>query len=290
MPCFSPLRAYTQAGGGVTFKSSTTHDGNPIDIPCGQCLGCRLQRAQDWALRCMHEAQLHADNSYVTLTYSPENLPPDGSLQYRDFQLFMKRLRKSRPNSTIRFYMCGEYGTDNHRPHYHACIFNFGLADKQPFSKNPAGDTLYTSKQLSTLWPLGHASVGDVTLRSAGYCARYILQKRTGDQAEDHYQGRAPEFNRMSLRPGIGAAWLNRYRADVFPCDYVVDRDGFKHRVPKYYDRLNERFSASDLDDVKAAREQRAADPKLRADNTPSRLRAKEAVLAAATRQLARPL
>lgn len=237
----------------------------------------------------MHEAQLHPQNSYVTLTYSPENLPSTGSLQYRDFQLFMKRLRKAN-SQTIRFYMCGEYGTDNHRPHFHACLFNIGFPDQQPFSKNHQGDVLYTSSTLSKLWPLGHASVGEVTLQSAGYCARYIMNKRTGQEAEEHYGGLTPEFNRMSLKPGIGAHWLSRYRADVFPCDYVVDRDGHKHRVPSYYDRLNERFSASDLDQVKADRAKRAGDPKRRQDNTPDRLRAKSVVTAAATQQLARPL
>lgn len=274
----------------MTFKSSATHDGDPIDLPCGQCIGCRLQRASDWSLRCVHEAQLHPDNAYVTLTYSPENLPPSGSLQYRDFQLFMKRLRKAHPTRTIRFYMCGEYGEQNKRPHFHACLFNIGFPDQVPFTKNPNGDTLYTSRQLSKLWPLGHASVGQVTIQSAGYCARYIMQKQTGDQAEAYYSGRVPEFNRMSLRPGIGADWLSLFRTDVFPCDYVVDAKGHKHRVPRYYDVLNERFAASDLDQVKADRSLRANDMDRRLDNTPSRLRAKEVVQTAAATQLIRPL
>lgn len=252
----------------------------------------------------MHEAQLHQENAYITLTYSDENLPAGNSLQYRDFQLFMKRLRKFKHSrdtaiapdsavSPIRFYMCGEYGDLNKRPHFHACIFNFGFtADQLYFSKNQNGDLLFTSPTLSKLWPLGHATHGQVTLQSAGYCARYILQKITGDAALSHYDGRTPEFNRMSLggrsaNGGIGANWLHKYRHDVFPCDYVVDRDGRKHRVPAYYDRLNKRFNASDLDQVKANREQRAGLG--RADNTPPRLRAKEEVLTAATRQLIRP-
>lgn len=295
MPCFHPLRAYTAEGGGVTFKSPTTHAGNPIDLACGQCIGCRLQRASDWALRCVHEAQLHPQNAYVTLTYEESNLPSGGSLQYRDFQLFMKRLRKSNPRRLIRFYMCGEYGDLNKRPHFHACLFNIDFTSDQVYwSKNKNGDPLYTSPTLSKLWPLGHATAGQVTLQSAGYCARYILQKVTGDAADPHYKGRTPEFNRMSLggrsaNGGIGAAWVSRFRSDVFPCDYVVDAVGRKHRVPRYYDRLNERFNASDLDQVKASRELRASDPKSRADNTPSRLRAKEEVTTAATRQLIRP-
>lgn len=263
-----------------------------IDIPCGQCLGCRLQRSRDWAIRCMHEAQLHEDNVFVTLTYSDAHLPPNKSLVYRDFQLFMKRVR-SHFKRPIRFYMCGEYGDRDQRPHYHACLFNLTFPDLKYWSKNQNGDTLYTSELLDKLWGKGICNVGQVTLQSAGYCARYILQKVTGDLAEAHYGQRVPEFNRMSLggrqaNGGIGAGWLARYRSDFFPCDYVVTTDGHKDRVPRYYDKLNERFDADQLAAVKLARQLNAA-PHW-ADNTDARLRTKATVKAAATKQLVRPL
>lgn len=288
MPCFHPLRAYTQAGGGVTFKSPTTHDGNPIDLPCGQCIGCRLKRADEWALRCVHEAQMHEANCFVTLTYSPENLPT--SLVHRHFQLFIKRVRKHHQRQKIRFYMCGEYGTDTHRPHFHACLFGVDFTDRTYFSKGPSGDFLYTSPTLTKLWGLGHAVLGAVTVQSAGYCSRYIVAKVTGDLSGAHYDGRIPEYNKMSLKPGIGSTWVRRFRSDIFPRDYVVDADGRKHGVPRYYDKLNERHDADELGQVKATREARAARPEARADNMPSRLRAKEVVKAAATKQLIRPL
>lgn len=243
----------------------------------------------------MHEAHLHQDNCFITLTYSPENLPPRKTLRYRDFQLFMMRLRKLKPG--IRFYMCGEYGDRDQRPHYHACIFNYRFPDLLYFKQNNNTDSLYTSKILDKLWGLNDPQkcpsvVGDVTIQSAGYCARYILQKITGDLADAHYQGRAPEFNRMSLggrqaAGGIGAGWLQRYRSDFFPCDYVVSEGGRKDRVPRYYDKLNERFSPEQLAAVKLAR-QLSAEP-FEADNTTSRLRVKEVVKSAAIRQLVRP-
>lgn len=295
MPCFHPLSAYKLAGGGIEFARGghgRDHANalGAIDIPCGRCVGCKLQRSRDWAIRCMHEASLYRDNCYVTLTYSPENLPPLGSLQYRDFQLFMKRLRSHFKQPNIRFYMCGEYGTATRRPHYHACLFNITFPDLKYYKLNKQGDRLSTSLILDKLWGLSDTQclVGAVTLQSAGYVARYLLQKQTGDLADDHYQGRTPEFNRMSLRPGIGAGWLQRFRPDVFPCDYVVSVDGHKDRVPRYYDVLNERHDAEQLERVKRAREIAGQDHWH--DNTTSRLRVKEVVQQAAIRQLTRDL
>lgn len=291
MPCYHPLRAYTQAEGGVTFKSPTTHDGNPIDLPCGQCYGCRLQRSRDWAVRIMHEAQLHEENCFVTLTYSDANQP--SSLQYRDFQLFLKRLRKHHSlshsqSNKLRFYMVGEYGSNSKRAHFHACLFNISFPDQIYFKKTESGERIYTSETLSKLWPWGHCSIGQLTFQSAAYCARYIMAKITGDAAERHYDGRKPEFNCMSRRPGIGAGWLDKFRSDVFPCDYVVSSDGHKDRVPKYYDKLNKRHDALEIDQIKSERAANALPG--RADNTPSRLAVKEAVHIAAIKQLHRTL
>ncbi|MEO5355656.1 MAG: hypothetical protein H7835_21005, partial [Magnetococcus sp. XQGC-1] len=89
----------------------------------GQCVGCRLERSRQWAIRVMHEASQHEHNCFITLTYNDDNLPANGSLNYRHFQNFMKRLRKYYVEFTVRFYMCGEYGENFARPHYHACIF-----------------------------------------------------------------------------------------------------------------------------------------------------------------------
>ena len=51
---------------------------------------------------------MHMFNSFVTLTYDDDHLPEYNSLNYKHFQDFMKRLRKS--HNGVRFYMCGEYG------------------------------------------------------------------------------------------------------------------------------------------------------------------------------------
>jgi len=191
--------------------------GGSRPIACGQCSGCRLERSRQWAVRCMHEASLHEKNSFVTLTYkdAPE------SLEYRDFQLFMKRLRKVR--GRCRFYMGAEYGEQRGRPHFHALLFGVAWPDGVYLGKSPSGFKLFRSAQLSALWPQGFASVGDVTFESAAYVARYCMSVITGDKAVEHYGGRKPEFGRMSLRPGIGRAWIDKYgRSDVLPDGNVV--------------------------------------------------------------------
>jgi predicted nucleic acid-binding Zn ribbon protein len=184
----------------------------------------------------MHEASLHADNSFITLTYAPEHLPQDSSLCYDHFQRFMKRLRK-RVRLPVRFYMCGEYGENFGR------IFGYGFPDKKPLMRTKNGDILFTSEMLSQLWPYGLSSIGEVNFQSAAYVARYIMKKITGDAAYDHYNkvdedgvvtSRTPEFTRMSLKPGIGAGWFDKYHSDVFPHDHVIVK-GKEVSVPRYY-------------------------------------------------------
>lgn len=91
MACFHPLTAYQSDSGEIYFHDVGHKE---LKLPCGQCIGCRLERSRQWAMRIIHEASMYDNNCFITLTYSPENLPPDGGLRKKHFQLFMKRLRK----------------------------------------------------------------------------------------------------------------------------------------------------------------------------------------------------
>lgn len=230
---------------------------------------------------------MHTANAFLTLTYSDDHLPADRSLDHSHFQLFMKRLRHLEP---VRFYMCGEYGETTDRPHYHACLFGIDFSkDQQFFTTNPQGDDVFTSKTLDGLWRLGHCTVGAVTLQSAGYCTRYIVQKKTGDLGTLTYGARTPPYNRMSLRPGLGAGWLARFRPDILTGDYAVTTDGHKDRVPRYYDKLNERYLGPEqFEAIKLAR--KLSSQEHWEDNTDARLRVKATVKSAAIRQLTRKL
>lgn len=273
----------------------------PMTIACGQCKGCRLERSRQWAMRCVHEAQLHEKNSFLTLTYNDEHLPADRSLNLDHFQKFMKRLRK-RFGANIRFFHCGEYGDQYGRPHYHAIIFNLDFEDKKLW-KIVNGQRLYTSETLERLWtdpetnlPMGFATIGEVTFESAAYVARYVMKKITGPMAENHYSRLdettgeiiqlKPEYTTMSRRPGIGKGWYDRFKSDVYPHDIVVMRGDKKMKPPRFYDGLYEREYPSDFEKLKAKRAREMH--KHMDNNTPERLEVRERVLEARLTKLKR--
>lgn len=257
MACYFPLNAYKAKAKDpskieITFHRSKSWRGQEIRLPCGQCIGCRLERARQWAVRCVHEASLHEKNCFLTLTYNQENLPEGQSLCLDHFQKFMKRLRR-KYGSGIRFFHCGEYGDELGRPHYHALLFNFDFDDKKYWSEKN-GNKVYTSESLSTLWPYGFGVIGDVTFESAGYVARYALKKVTGASAPSYYGDKKPPYVTMSRRPGIGYEWFNKYRGDVYPLDRVIVR-GVSGKAPRYYDGLLQKSDPALLAWLKIERE-----------------------------------
>jgi len=292
VPCFHPLSAWRGRSSGVVFKKEDSC-GVALQLPCGQCVGCRLERSRQWAVRIMHEASSHADNCFVTLTYSPEEIPADLSLNKRHWQLFAKRLRKA--YGPFRFFHCGEYGELSARPHYHACMFGIDFPDKVFYSER-GGNKLYTSASLDALWSHGECKIGALTFESAAYVARYILKKVTGDAAEQHYSrvdcfgevySVLPEYVTMSRRPGIGRDWFQKFGNEVFPSDEVISR-GFPSRPPRYYDSLLEVSEPSVFDFVKRKRVSDLAAHS--EDLTPARLRVRETCAKARVSRFRRPV
>jgi hypothetical protein len=244
----------------------------------------------------MHEARLHELNSFLTLTYSDSNLPYRGFLCYNHFQAFMRRLRKSIAPIQVRFYMCGEYGSLNFRPHYHCLLFGYDFPDKAFWSYSSDGShPLYRSSSLDLLWSHGDCYIGDVTYASAGYVARYCMKKVNGHASTSHYSRcdalgayQLPsEFTHMSLRPGIGAGFFDRFFSDIYPAGHVVV-NGREAKPPRYYDRLYKRRDRAAWAHLGAQSEGECWER--RGDNTPARLSAKEAVQIARIRSLKRSL
>lgn len=288
MACYYPIPAYRMFDGSVSFKKRGDIVSD-LQLPCGQCIGCRLERSRQWAVRCMHEASLHEQNCFITLTYDDEFLPVDGGLRVRDFQLFMKRLRKHFFSQRVRFFHCGEYGDLNRRPHYHAILFGVDFDDK--IAANDCLSPLYISPVLRQLWPYGMSTVGAVSFESAAYVARYSLKKITGPNAELHYQrvipetGEivqiSPEYVTMSRRPGIGRGWIDKFHSDVYPSDEVII-NGHSSRPPRFYDNFLDVHNGLLLDDIKFKREQNAA--LFSADSEPDRLAVRAEVVRAKSR------
>ncbi|AXH76028.1 MAG: replication initiator protein [Microviridae sp.] len=288
--CTSPLLAWQRDNGEVVFSERGAIF-RELSLPCGQCMECRLARSRKWAIRCMHEARLSPHNVFATLTYNEQHLPARGQLVYRDFQLFMKRLIKA--YGPTRFYMCGEYGGRFGRPHYHALLFGLELRDRVYWKAGSSGFDIYVSPRLSSLWSLGDCFVGDVTFQSAAYVARYCVQKVTGFNAKYYYAREdsegsyflQPEFNRMSLRPGIGRGFYERFKSDIYPHDYVID-GGRKLRPPRFYDRLFGKESPLEFERIQFEREREGRSRYL--DSTPERLAVRDEVVRARARLLIR--
>lgn len=207
-----------------------------------------MQRVADWQTRIVHESIMHKENSFITLTYGPGNLPPNASLEHRDFQLFMKRLR-FQTGKELRFYMCGEYGDKNGRPHYHACIFNHEFRKDRERGKSGSGEQMYESDQLTELWGMGTCTTQDLTPGTAAYAAGYIMKKTLGDDAKNAYDvidengqllKREPPYSRSSNRPGIGKTWYDKHGKTDMAHDFII-QDGIKKSIPPYYEKLNKR-------------------------------------------------
>jgi hypothetical protein len=302
--CFSPLEAFVGVGLSSNGKANIVFNSElaaqPIEklrLRCGQCIGCRLSRSVEWAIRCMHEASCHTENCFITLTYDPEFLPSGETLVKKHFQDSMKRLRQRILPQKVRYYMCGEYGEARSRPHYHACLFGYDFPDKEVLSDRD-GQFLYTSELLSDVWGKGFCSIGDLTFDSAAYCARYILKKSLGLHARkvdpetgltvyerlDSLTGEVvpilPEYTNMSLKPGIGAEHFAKFPADYFPSGFVV-RDGKKFAVPRYYFRLLERMDPDLAAEFSAARKAFAVESAGSVDSSRERLKDREKVVSA---------
>lgn len=312
MACYYPMQALklaarTKLGKSVIkfisrnmAQSIVNHPDLISGLPCGQCVGCRLERSRQWAIRMVHEAQLHESNCFITLTFDDDHLKDRDqpmSLDKRDFQLFMKRLRKVYPN--VRYYMCGEYGERLKRPHYHAILFGLDFPDKE-LEKVKDGYRYFTSQSLSKLWPFGFHIITDVTFDTCAYVARYIMKKHLGKDAWKNYfeyfdentgefvGQRLPEYTTMSRRSGIGKAWFDKYLRDIYPKDKFYLRGKGYMRPPKYYDSLYELVDPDDYSRIKEART--SASKSNLADNSPERLHAKQVVKLAQINNLSRNL
>lgn len=303
MPCYHPLQGWrasqvnSSGKRSIVFNPELGFKDLPVEVPCGQCVGCRLERSRQWAMRITHEASLYDDNCFITLTYNDDHLPEGGSLCVDHFQKFMKRLRKKFSGQTIRFFHCGEYGDKYGRPHYHAILFNIDFPDKV-FLQKRGDNTLFTSDILNSLWPFGFSSIGAVTFESAAYCARYIMKKITGDLSKLHYSDidyatgeiihtRKPEYTTMSRRPGIASGWFEQFHGDVYPKDFVTVR-GKKMTPPKFYDSMFELVDPKGLQKIKHDRKMKAA--KHSENNTPERLAIRKKVKLSQIKSLKRDL
>lgn len=322
MPCYHPLEAVILPGFTANGKRNIKILSGPhasevypswqrLKLPCGQCIGCRLEYSRQWANRCMLELQYHSESWFLTLTYDDAHVPqtayaknddgeaaPALTLKPRDLELFWKRLRKEHCNERIRYFACGEYGSSTYRPHYHAIVFGLSLNDLRLYRRSPQGYDYFISDSLTQCWGLGFVVVGAVTWDTCAYTARYVMKKLKGQDAQLYSDfNLQPEFVRMSRRPGIGRQYYDDH-PDLYDHEYInlsTDVGGLKFRPPRYYDRLFDIDQPEQMAQIKAVRKRMAAaqeDAKSRRSTLDAyeRLAVEEASMAARIKSLERKL
>lgn len=199
-------------------------------VPCGRCIACRINKTSEWTSRLYMELGYYDKACFITLTYDPEFYPSDGSLNKRDFQLFMKRVRK-RFGSDLKFFACGEYGDTTMRCHFHAILFG---VDFQPwvFHHFERGRKIFTSPTLSDLWKLGFVTVDDVTVTDINYVTGYVRKKLYGDAALFYKDlGILPPFQLFSK--GLGQRYVDDNSNRLLQFNFFY-QNGKKVPLPRY--------------------------------------------------------
>lgn len=266
MACYHPIVAYDLAssiGTGSSMKANLVFDIIPsrypsarmVQLPCGKCVGCRLDYSREWANRCMLELGYHRSSYFATFTYDDAHLPysysvdqstgevvaPVATLRRRDSQLLLKRIRKNFPDCKIRYFGSGEYGTQTLRPHYHIILFGLELNDLETYKKGNKVGMYYTSPSLQSCWPFGYVIVTQVTWDTCAYVARYCLKKHAvSDKSAYEIAGIEPEFSMCSRKPGIGYQYYVDH-PDLWRFDAINvpgDTCGKKVYPPKYFKRM----------------------------------------------------
>lgn len=304
MACYRPRWAWSSLAVNPSGKRSLVFEqakGLPdslMQIDCGYCLGCRIDKSIEWSIRVCHEMKYHARNCWLTLTYDDHHVSKDGQLVPGDLKKFIKALRKHF-GPGVRYFACGEYGDQLSRPHFHICLFDVDFGQDRREVKKRNEFPVFRSETATKLWGRGHVEIGLLTRKSAGYTARYIMKKINGDMAETHYAKfnpatqemylLIPEFIRVSTRPGLGYRFFDDHKdGNWFDRDSCI-LEGKEFPIPKYYDKLMERYNPERMAAVKAKRIAKALarDPNEQSD---SRLRVREEVKQAMTSTLSRQL
>lgn len=260
-------------------------------IPCGQCIGCRIQQREDWTTRIELEAKQWPKEQvwFITLTYDDDHVPgiilntgeimrkvqyvwkpekksPESvqTLLYTDVQKFLKRLRKAY-KSKLRFFCAGEYGEQTARPHYHMILYGWEPTDlKQLYKIHNNG--YYTSEWMQKIWGNGQIQIAQAVPATYRYVAGYVTKKMyeiDGKKANAYYElGQQKPFACMSLKPGLGDAYYQKHKEEIWKQGYIQCTNGKRAQIPRYYEKMMEKENPERLWKIKQNRQRKAIEQK----------------------------
>lgn len=311
MACFHPTPAWrskTPSASGkhpLVFDETKGLDNSRTEVACTGCVGCRIDKTREWAVRIIGETRFHPFNCFVTETYDDFHLPERNQLSLDDVQKYLKRLRKYHAKQNVqfaqslnlspeqqeqyvkdnplRFFGSGEYGETTARPHYHHIFFGTDFSDDRKKHSKKGGNQLWKSDKLNEIWGHGDCIIGNVTPTTAAYVAGYVFKKINGQLADEHYARldgatgeyylQNKEFSHMSRRPGIGQKHFEKYQDEITLSDAVI-LNAREVSIPRYYDKLLEKSDPELLEYMKFERSKKAK--KFREDCTRERLLVRE--------------
>lgn len=273
-------------------------------IPCGNCIGCRLEYSRQWANRGYCESKLWKNNWFVTLTYDDEHLkiPEDiedssgitwcndgtwnGTLIKEDLTAFIKSVRqimkRDYGQDNIRFMACGEYGGQTERPHFHIIFFNLDLPLEDLYEPRLINhEPYYRSHIIERAWTKGISNISECTWNTIAYTARYITKKINGESSEEYYsrKGQIKEFFRVSRMPGIGEGYYRKHWKEIYDRDEIIIKNkqgSIATKPPKYFDRLYEAEHPAEWEEIKARRKKQAQEANKVKDQKTSIFRAEQ--------------
>lgn len=255
-------------------------------IPCGKCIGCRLDYSREWANRGYLESKLWKQNFFVTITYNEDNINiPEwiedqdgytydndgtwtGTLVPKHLTQFIKNVRqimkREHNQDNIRFMACGEYGTETERPHYHIIFFNLKLPIEDLY--NPRiihKEIYYQSHIIERAWKYGISNVSECSWNTIAYTARYITKKINGPNSLQEYseKGQIKEFFRVSRMPGIGEGYYQKHWKEIYEKDEIIikNKQGIiSCKPPKYFDELYKKDHPNEWKELQWKREREA--------------------------------
>lgn len=281
------LARFSERMGKKLKYEDIMYNPNVMLIPCGQCIGCRIRQREDWTTRIELEARQWPKEQvwFITLTYDDEHVPgmilktgemlrkaqyvwkpsckaPESVqiLNYEDIQKFLKRLRKAYKGQ-LRYFCAGEYGEQTARPHYHMILYGWQPTDLKNLYKIHHNG-YYTSEWLANLWGMGQIQIAQATPETYRYVAGYVTKKMYEigkEKANVYYElGQPKPFACMSLKPGLGDAYYQEHKAEIWKMGYIQCTNGKKAQIPRYYEKMMETENPERLWRIKQNRQQKA--------------------------------